>query len=301
MVRAVALHLGASGSYYLASQGAFSRDDFAIPALSSPALPAVIARGKISGTATEVGSDIRHPNGNIFDQVLLQGDFATVAADPGQVLRLSYLDLNDDIVQVEFSGAGELSIALESMSGPANPAKYNQAIAYMKGHATIVITGADETTNVSVFSVGRATAVNQALFRNDVTYDGVADLASLSIFSATGKFGGVRTANARFSHNKSVIGVFAPDVQFTGPVYIGEVTASEAATPILGFGTSVDVQITGGNLLQPNDRPVQINGITVLTMSPGTNSHGTPLAAQSIRGRLERNGIDVTTQVVVGP
>ncbi|MEO5959880.1 MAG: fibronectin type III domain-containing protein, partial [Opitutaceae bacterium] len=42
MVRAVALHLGASGSYYLASQGAFSRDDFAIPALSSPALPAVI-------------------------------------------------------------------------------------------------------------------------------------------------------------------------------------------------------------------------------------------------------------------
>ncbi len=36
---------------------------------------------------------------------------------------------------------------------------YNQpAVSYMKGHAGIVITGANETTNVSVFTVGRATA-----------------------------------------------------------------------------------------------------------------------------------------------
>ena len=46
-----------------------------------------------------------------------------------------------------------LSLALDNASGPAIAANYNQpGITYMKGHAGIVIVGADETTNVSVFT-----------------------------------------------------------------------------------------------------------------------------------------------------
>ena len=115
-------------------------------------------------TGTELPpGNIRHPNGNIFDQVLLTGTAETITADPGKVTRTSYIDLTDDIVQIEFSGAGTLSVVLDRASGPAAPLNYQQpSVGYMKGHAGIVITGANETTNVSVFSVGRATAFDPA-------------------------------------------------------------------------------------------------------------------------------------------
>src|SRR5690606_17163673 len=102
----------------------------------------------------ELQGDIPHNNGNIFDQVLLTGAAAAITADAGQITRMSYIDLNDDIVQVEFSGSGTLALTLAAPTGPALPLKYNQNVTYMKGHASIVITGADESTNVSVFSVG---------------------------------------------------------------------------------------------------------------------------------------------------
>ena len=57
---------------------------------------------------------------------------------------------------------------------------YIQATNYMKGHAGIVVTGANVDSNLTIFSVGRGNAVNQGLFRSDVTYDGFADLASRS-------------------------------------------------------------------------------------------------------------------------
>src|SRR5205085_9773984 len=111
---------------------------------------------------------------NTFDQVLLQGAAATITADPNQITRISFVDLTNDIVQVEFSGAGTLTLLLATPSGPAVATNYNQpGTLYMKGHASIVITGANESTNLGIFSVGRATAVNQALFRDDVTYDGM--------------------------------------------------------------------------------------------------------------------------------
>ena len=78
----------------------------------------------------------------------------------------------DDIVQVEFSGAGALTIVLDSPSGPATPVNYKQeTVAYMKGHATIVVTGADNTTNLTVFSVGTITAQNPTLFIDGVGTD----------------------------------------------------------------------------------------------------------------------------------
>ncbi len=271
-------------------------------ATSSPAIIGVLSDAKVAGTASEVGADIVHANGNIYDQILLQGTAATIKADANQVVRMSFIDLQDDIVQVEFSGNGALSVSLENATGPAAPVKYNQSgVSYMRGHASIVVAGADETTHLSVFSVGRANAVNQALFRTDVVYDGHADLASIAILSPTGKFGGLRTANGSYFNTKGFTGIYAPDVQFTGPVFVGNISAAQTATPVLRLGNASDVRITGGDLLQTNGRAVQVSGFTQLRFVDGTTSHGTIVRAQANRARLEQNGADITTSVVVNP
>ncbi|MEO5961772.1 MAG: glycoside hydrolase family 43 C-terminal domain-containing protein [Opitutaceae bacterium] len=274
-------------------------------AASVPAIVGITSTSKAIGTAAEVGADILHPTGNVYDQVLLQGKAATITADAGQVTRISYIDLTNDIVQVEFSGAGTLTLSLDASSGPSTPLNYNQpSVSYLKGHARIVISGANETSNVSVFSVGRANAVNQALFRDDVTYDGWADVASLAISSTDGKFGGLRTANANFISTAGITGVYAPGVQFSGPVNIGNVSASDSATPMIVIGGAAGgTRIAGGDLLQPNGQHVVVAGLTALEFVNGTSSHGTLSAARANRARLRlhQSGADVTDQIVVNP
>ncbi len=264
MVRAVKLETSPSGTYYNASQGVF----WNAPAVS----------GKVTGAAVEIGTDIRHSNGNIYDQILMTGANATVTADPGQITRVSFVDLTDDIVQVEFSGVGALTITLDNLSGPAPAANYNQpSIAYMKGHARIAIAGADESTNVSVFSVGRITAVNQALFRDGVNYDGFADVHSINIASANGKFGGVWAGNASFLGTGELTGVIAPNVTFVGPLIVNDVAASASARPRLAVSAVADARVAGGDLTQPNGRNFGVSGIGTLHMTAGSDSHGRTL------------------------
>lgn len=307
MVRAVALQLGPSGSYYNASQGAFSRAGFAIPERGPAALPAPPGPTRFAGAAAEVGADIRHPNGNIFDQVLLHGSYGSARADSGQVLRISFVDPDDDIVQVEMSGAGTVAVLFESAAGPALPEKYHQEVAYMKGRPLIAVTGADESTHLSIFSVGRANAINQDLFR-EVDYDGMADVALLMITSTDGKFGGIRTSNTRYSATRGLTGIYASDIQFTAPVQIGTIDARENAHPVLHLGaagtdhdrTNV-VRVAGGDLAQSNGRPIEVSGIAAVHFDAGTTSHGMTQPTQRNRGRFELNGTDVTSALVVGP
>lgn len=287
-----------AGAYTIVVTNAFSSTT------SVPAIVGVSSGSKVIGAGTEILSNqFVAFNNNTFDQVALQGAAATITADPLQITRMSFVDLNDDIVQVEFSGAGSLSLVLDAVSGPAAPVKYNQAgVTYMKGHAGIVITGADETTNVSVFSVGKITAVNQALFINGVTYDGVADLAYIAILSTNGKFGGVRTADASYFATKGYTGIYAPGVTFTGPVYVGDISASDTATPVLLLGGATNnTWVAGGDLLQTNGQPVKVSGITQLKFMAGTDSHGNLLSAKANRASLQQNGTDVTAQIVVNP
>ncbi|HYD84562.1 MAG TPA: hypothetical protein VEA63_10930, partial [Opitutus sp.] len=105
---------------------------------SVPLSVGVRSHKKVLGDAMEFRSDVTHPNGNVYDQLLMTGRAATLRADAGQVTRCSFIDLNDDIVQVEFSGRGNLTLVLDGVSGPARPVNYNQAVEYVKGHATIV-------------------------------------------------------------------------------------------------------------------------------------------------------------------
>ncbi len=255
----------------------------------------VISLVKVAGAGNEARADIVHPNGNVYDQVLLTGTSATITADANQITRVSFIDLSDDIVQVEFSGAGTLTLSLESATGPAPPVKYNQPeVSYMKGHASLIITGADETTHVTVFSVGSMTAVNQDLFPLGMAYDGIADIGLVSIASRNGMFGGIRAANAGFFRASGLAGIHAPSVAVRGPVYIGDINADADAMGVLLFGSATDVRITGGDLLQLNNRAVQVDGITRINFTAGTKSDGQMLPAQPNRARLERDGVDVT-------
>src|SRR5690606_5569998 len=125
---------------------------------------------------------------------------------------------------------------------------------YMKGHPTITVSDADETTNLSVFSVGRITAMNPGIFR-EIDYDGRADVALISISSKTGKFGGLYTGNASYLDSRGITGVYAPDVAFAGPVVIGNISGADSAQAVLLLGSAADVRVSGGNLRQLNSRP----------------------------------------------
>jgi hypothetical protein len=205
-------------------------------------------------------------------------------------------------VQLEFSGPGTVTLVLDGPSGPAAPVKYNQDVVYMKGHAGIVVTGATKDSHLSVFSVGKANAVNQTLFKDGVTYDGVADIAFIAIMSADGKFGGLRTADASYWATRGLTGVYAPGVHFTGPVYVGDIDAQDDATPVLILGGADDLTlVTGGSLEQDNHAAVQVSGLTKLEFRDGTTSGGTLLPAQANKARLEQDGVDITDLVVVNP
>ena len=293
---------------------------------STPAIVGVSTTSKVIGAGTELQpANVVHPNGNVFDQVLLTGVAETITADAGQVTRTSYIDDNDDIVQVEFSGAGTLSLVLDNASGPAAPVNYNQStVSYMKGHAGMVITGANETTNVSVFTVGRATAFDPTgafnilqpisttnnpanngspLFQGHgaTAYNGIADIAFIAILSTNGNFGGLRTSNAKYSATNGFTGVYAPGVAFTGPVFVGDINASGAAWPVLIVGSTSDARVTGGSLLQTNAQPVKVNGITQLKFTAGGDSQGNTLPAQLNHAVLLQNGTSVASQIVTYP
>lgn len=258
---------------------------------------------KVTAGGSEIRADVPHPNGNIYDQVLLTGPATTITADAGQVTRLSFIDLSDDIVQVEFAGPGSLTLTLENATGPAAPAKYNQAVQYMKGHATITLAGVTENSHVSLFTVGTLTAIDQSLFRSGVNYDGVADVALLSIASADGRFGGIRTANAEFSTTRGLTGLNAPGVRIAGPVYLHNVSASDNATPVLLTGEieTGQIGVTGGDLAQPNGRAVLVGEAQRIAMLAGTTSHNVAQPAHANCARCLRNNEDVTAQLVLNP
>lgn len=297
--------------------------------VSNQAILGVEIASKVQGTAFEHTANITHPNGNVYDQFLLTGTAATIRADAGQIVRASYVDLSDDIVQIEFSGAGSLTVSFESVPAPAPPVNYNQSVDYVRGHATLTIAGADQTSNVSVFSVGRLTAFDptgtydftkpvsptndpaqtkSSLFKAGTTYDGIADIALINIISATGQFGGVRCANAQFFAVAGLTGVNLPGVNVVGPVNLHDIEARDHSTPVVLTGTvgavtvaGGGVGITGGEMLQVNGQAVQVADVQRIAMLAGVNSHNGALPAKTNQAAYKRNGVDVTAQLVVNP
>ncbi|MBA3849957.1 MAG: hypothetical protein C0502_08165 [Opitutus sp.] len=291
---------------------------------SQAGILAPVTTQKVAGAAYEHTANIRHPNGRFYDQLLLTGPSATFTADADQVTRLSYVDLNDDIVQVEFSGAGAVTLVLDGASGPANPVNYNQSsVTYMKGHASLYVANAGANTYISSFTVGRLTAFDPTgayditkpasgannpanngnpIFKAGTSYDGIADLGVLAIASPTNRFGGILSANTHYWRDRGSTGIYAPDVILAdGRAFFQDLSARDTAKPILILGSASDVRVTGGDLRQDNNQAVEVHGFTQLRFTAGTDSHGNSLPAQTNQGRLvNRAGADVTAQLVTG-
>jgi uncharacterized protein (DUF1800 family) len=270
---------------------------------TASAVLGVTTTSKLVGSGREFANILHPGTGFTYDQILVQSAAVSATADPGQILRLSFIDLSDDIVQVEFSGPGTLTLLLDNPSGPAPAVKYNQPdVSYLKGHARIVLAGTTRETHLSIFSVGSVTSGNGSLFPAGVTYDGLADLASVAIVSASGNFGSLRAANANFFASSGRTGIYAPGVTFSGPIFVGDIDAFGTALPVLVTGSVADARITGGNLQQTNTQSLTVSGLTQLNFVAGTKSNGTALPAELNRAQLSDNGVNVTNQIVrAGP
>ena len=222
----------------------------------------------LEGEGDVVGENIQHPNGNVFDQILLTGKSIKVQAKPGQITRVSFLDENEDIVQAEFSGTGDFTITLdpETFQPAALPARYNQDVKYVTGKPSIVVDGADASTYVSLFTVGRLNAVNENLFPEGQEYDAKADVKLVEVTNCS-EIGGMLMGNAEFSGKSGKVGVDARNVKVKQRVTFGDIDASGDAVPYLLFDEGAweeegegdpGPMVAGGDLLQTNGAPIVV-------------------------------------------
>ncbi len=303
--------LTASTSYWaqVTNAGGTADSDTAVITVAAPSVPLVL-----DGSGDIAGENIQHANGNVFDQILLTGEFVQLQAKPGQITRVSFMDENEDIVQVEFSGNGTFTVTLDPATflPPAIPPRYNQAVEYVTGKPSVVIDGADANTFFSIFTVGRINAFNQALFPEGQVYDAQADVALVEVVNSTG-LGGVQLSNTVFSGSTGKVGFDARGVPIAVRLTIGDIDADgDAVSHILFADGSFTVpagnpglRITGGDLLQTNGVAVVVaesgsttTGFETLITQNNFKSDNTPQPTQSIDATFaNEDGDDITVAI----
>ena len=261
-------------------------DRFSVPSAAASA-----------GEASIVAEDIVHPNGNVYDQVLLSTQSVTVEADPGQITRVSFLDENDDIVMAEFSGSGALEVSIDPVTfqSAAPPVKYNQPdISYAKRLARFKITGAQSDIWFSVFSLGSLNVVNTGILKDNETYDGIANVSSLEIVNSE-EMGGILAGNAVFSDTKLNVGIVADGVRVINRVVIGDIDARGNAFPVLSFDPGSQfgqLIVAGGDLVQTNETAINLSGngacagFTSIITQDNFRSNGIPMIAGTIAAQF---------------
>ena len=264
----------------------------------------------VTGGGEEVGSDISY-QGNTYDQVLMQGAAVSVEADPGQIVRVSWIDGNGDITQGEFSGDGTFTVSLDDFGAPAEPENYNQpGVEYASGHASITIEGSNSSSNVSVFTVGPTTSGNFGPLDTGADLDGVADIARITIVADPSQpggstFGGIRTANAMYSDDTGVVGIAADGVQVQSVVLIGDIDARNSGIPTLLFGDNSQfgtVQVAGGDLAQTNGEAINDGGFQTVSFIDGMTSDGVlqpsgTFLGAFISGEQRVTALDTSTEI----
>ena len=294
----------------ITNAGGTADSETAVVTVAAPAVPLVL-----DGTGDIAGEDIQHANGNVFDQILLTGEFVQLQAKPGQITRVSFMDETEDIVQVEFSGTGTFTVTLDPATflPPAIPPRYNQQVEYVTGKPSVVIDGADANTFFSIFTVGKINAFNQALFPEGQVYDAQADVALVEVVNSTG-MGGVQLSNTVFSGNTGKVGFDARGVPIAVRLTIGDIDADGDAVPHILFGEgsftvaagNPGLRITGGDLLQTNGAAVVVaesgsttTGFETLITQNNFKSDETPQPTLSIDATFaneDGDAIEVTTE-----
>ncbi len=300
--------LTASTNYWaqVTNVGGSADSDTAVITVAAPSVPLVL-----DGSGDIAGENIQHANGNVFDQILLTGESVQLQAKPGQITRVSFMDENEDIVQVEFSGNGTFTVTLDPATflPPAIPPRYNQAVEYVTGKPSVVIDGADSSTFFSIFTVGRINAFNQALFPEGQVYDAQADVVLVEVINSTG-LGGVQLSNTVFSGSTGKVGMDARGVPIAVRLTVGDIDASGDAVPHLLFGDgsftvpagNPGLRITGGDLLQTNGAAVVVaesgsttTGFETLITQNNFKSDNTPQPTLSIDATFANEDGDEVT------
>ena len=293
----------------ITSAGGTADSETAVVMVAAPAVPLVL-----DGTGDIAGENIMHSNGNIFDQILLTGESIQLQARPNQITRVSFMDEDEDIVQVEFSGAGAFTVTLDPTTflPPSLPPRYNQEVEYVTGKPSVVIDGADSNTFFSIFTVGSINAVNQALFPEGQVYDAQADVTLVEVVNSTG-MGGMQLSNTVFSGSTGKIGVDARGVPIAVRLTVGDIDADGDAVPHLLFGEgsftvasgNPGLRITGGDLVQTNGTSVVVaesgsttRGFDRLITQNNFKSDNTPQPTRSINATFtNEDGDDITVEV----
>ena len=273
-----------------------------------------VARLILDGSGDVAGENIAHPNGNVFDQVLLTGEFIQLQAKDGQITRVSFMDETEDIVQVEFSGSGTFTLTLDPATflPPATPPRYNQAVEYVTGKPSVLIDGANSNTFFSIFTVGSINAVNQALFPEGQVYDAQADVTLVEVINSSG-IGGMQLSNTVFGGSTGKVGVDARGVPVAVRLTVGDIDASGDAVAYLLFGTgsftvpagNPGLRVTGGDLAQSNGASIVIAesgsttpGFETLITQNNFKSDNTPQPTQSINATFSNeDGDDINVTV----
>ena len=306
--------LTASTNYWaqVTNAGGSADSDTAVITVAAPSVPLVL-----DGSGNIAGENIQHANGNVFDQILLTGESVQLQAKPGQITRVSFMDENEDIVQVEFSGNGTFTVTLDPATflPPAIPPRYNQAVEYVTGKPSVVIDGADANTFFSIFTVGTINAFNQALFPEGQVYDALADVTLVEVVNSTG-MGGIQLSNTVFSGSTGKTGIDARGVPISVRLTIGDIDASGDAVPHILFGSgsftvpagNPGLRITGGDLLQTNGAAVVVaesgsttTGFDTLITQNNFKSDNTPQPTLSIDATFaneDGDAIEVTTEEI---
>lgn len=274
----------------------------------------------VEGFGVEIGSNLALQGGS-YDQILLTGTSVTVAADPGQVVRVAFLDEGGDIVQAEFSGKGTMTVSLENARTLGEVGYVNRnpdqllngkPLAYMQGLATLVVDKPELNTNLGVFAAGPLQ--NPGFFAGQARQgdNGMADIARVLLVGDPGNgagysnMGGIRMGGVVFGAGTGVVGIRGENVAVQTTVAIGDIDARGSGVPTLMFNSNSQFQsvfVRGGDLRQSNGASfdsfgagdggapggspgslsnVTLGGFSFFNSSDGTTSKGQKLWATPV-------------------
>ncbi len=193
----------------------------------------------LSSQGRTAGENIQHPNGNVFDQVMLTEPSIKLRANPNQINRFSFMDEDGGHCASRILGRRYLyrQSRPSYLHPPAFPSRYNQEVEYVTGMPSVVIEGADSSPFFSIFTVGRINVVNQALFPEGVVYDAERSSPWVVVINSTG-MGGIQLSNTVFSGSPGKVGIDARGVSIAVRLTFGDIDTDGDAVPLLLFSES---------------------------------------------------------------
>ena len=200
-------------------------------------------------------------DGNTYNGFELAGETASFSSIAGEITRISFLELDGDLMFAEFGSddpSTVLMITLGEFQGPAVTSPYLQpGTVYAKGHPSFEIQNSTALTFVSFFSLGNdRSRVDISLIRDNTlagSVDGIAEIKSLTINDGSTEVGGINAANANFSGSDGIVGIDAPDVMVGVFLFVGNITPSSNAQPAIRVSSNSsipEIRITGGDLAE---------------------------------------------------